>query len=121
MTDRLNQEPMRDPRAECVRQAYLEMAPFYRPEASEDGLGHVRVSPEEISDRDRLDEEARRYALAVLRQDNSSRFRLSGGPYPASRAAIWVLEAAYLLCAGKGDAAAAKLLRLALKEIERLN
>src|SRR5262245_49942159 len=110
--DRLNQgrsqgEPMRDPRAECVRQAYLGMADFYRPEAPDDGFGHVRVSSEEISDRDRLDQEARQYALAVLRQDESSRFRLSGGPYPTCRAAIWLLEACFLVCTGKSDAAAA--------------
>ena len=110
---RLQGEPMRDPRAECIRRAYIDMADFHRPAASDDDF---------LPDRDRLDQEARQYALAVLRQDETSRFRLSGGPYPTSRAAIWVLEAAYLLCTKeKGDGAAAKLLRLALKEIERPN
>jgi hypothetical protein len=42
--------------------------------------------------------------------------------HPISPAAIWALEAAYLLCAGEeGNAIAVKLLRLALKEIERFN
>src|SRR5215470_11695837 len=59
-------EPMRDPRAECVRQAYLEMAPFYRPEAPNDGWGRIELSAEELRDFDRLDQEARDYALAFV-------------------------------------------------------
>ena len=128
--DRLNQgrsqpEPMRDPRAECVRQAYLEMAPFRRPEAPNDGWGRIELSAEEMRDLDRLDQEARDYALAFVCQDETARFRISGRPqphHPISLAAIWALEATYLLCAGEeGNAIAAKLLRLALKEIERPN
>jgi len=128
--DRLNQgrlqpEPMRDPRAECVRQAYLEMASFYRPEAPNDGWGRIELSAEDMRDLDRLDREARDYALAFVCQDETARFRISGRPqphHPISLAAIWALEATYLLCAGEeGNAIAAKLLRLALKEIERPN
>ena len=71
------------------------------------------------------DREARDYALAFVCQDETARFRISGRPQPhhlISLAAIWALEATYLLCAGEeGNAIAAKLLRLALKEIERPN
>ena len=126
--DRLNQgrpqgEPMRDPRAECVRQAYLGMASFYRPEAPNDGWGRIELSVEEMRDLDRLDREARDYALAFVCQDETARFRISGRPHrPINPVAVWALEAAYLLCAGEaGNATAAKLLRLALKEIERPN
>jgi len=116
-------EPMRDPRAECVRQAYLEMAPFYRPEAPNDGWGRIELTAEEMRDLDRLDQEARDYALAFVCQDETARFRISGRPHhPINPVAIWALEAAYLLCAGEaGNATAVKLLRLALKEIERFN
>jgi hypothetical protein len=115
-------EPMRDPRAECARQAYLEMAPFYRPEAPNDGC-RIELTAEEMRDFDRLDQEARDYALAFVCQDETARFRISGRPHhPINPVAIWALEAAYLLCAGEeGNATAVKLLRLALKEIERLN
>ena len=123
--DRLNQgrsqpEPMRDPRAECVRQAYLEMAPFYRPQVPNDGWGRSELTAEEMRD---LDREARDYALAFVCQDETARFRISGRPHhPINPVAIWALEAAYLLCAGEeGNAIAVKLLRLALKEIERPN
>ena len=115
--DRLNQgrsqpEPMRDPRAECVRQAYLEMAPFRRPEAPNDGWGRIELSAEEMRDLDRLDQEARDYALAFVCQDETARFRISGRPHhPINPAAIWALEATYLLCAGEeGNATAVKLL-----------
>jgi hypothetical protein len=76
-----------------------------------------------MQDPDRLDEEARAYALAFLRQEETSRFRLLGcAHYPTNRAFLWVLEAAYLLCAGEErNATAVRLLRLALKEIERPN
>jgi len=117
--------PMRDPRAECVRQAYLEMAPFYRPEAPNDGFGRIELTAEELRDLDRLDQEARDYALAFVCQDETTRFRIAGRSQPhrpLGPAAIWVLEAAYLLCAGEaGHATAAKLLRLVLKVIERPN
>jgi len=126
--DRLNQgrsqgEPMRDPRAECVRRAYLEMAAFYRPEAPGDGWGRIELTAEEMRDLDRLDREARDYALAFVCQDETARFRISGRRHqPINPAAIWALEAAYLLCAGKeGNVTAARLLRLALKAIERPN
>jgi hypothetical protein len=123
--DRLNREPMRDPRAECVRRAYLEMASFYRPEAPNDGWGRIELAAEEMRDLDRLDREARDYALAFVCQDETARFRISGRPqphHPINPVAIWALEAAYLLCGGEeGNATAAKLLRLALKEIERPN
>src|SRR5262249_31015695 len=44
--------------------AYLEMAPFYRPEAPNDGWGRIELTAEEMLDLDRLDQEARDYALA---------------------------------------------------------
>src|SRR5262249_56048897 len=126
--DRLNQgrsqpEPMRDPRAECVRQAYLEMAPFYRPEAPNDGWGRIELSAEELRDFDRLDQEARDYALAFVGQDETARFRISGRPHhPINPVAIWALQAPYLLCPGEAaHPTPAQLLRLALKEIERFN
>src|SRR5262245_20481812 len=116
-------EPMRDPRAECARRAYLGMAPFYRPEAPNDGGGCSELSAEEILDR--LDREARDYALAFMCRDETARFRISGRPqphHPIGPAAIWLLEATFLLCAGEeSNAIAAKLLRLALKQIERPN
>ena len=116
-------KPMRDPRAECARRAYLGMAPFYRPEAPNDGGGCSELSAEEILDR--LDREARDYALAFMCRDETARFRISGRPqphHPIGPAAIWLLEATFLLCAGEeSNAIAAKLLRLALKEIERPN
>jgi hypothetical protein len=112
---------MRDPRAECVRQAYLEMAPFYRPEAPNDGWGRSELSAEEMRDLDRLNQEARDYALAFVCQDETARFRISGR-HAIHPAAIWALEAAYLLCAGEaGNATVVKLLRLALKAIDRPN
>jgi hypothetical protein len=118
-------EPMRDPRAECVRQAYLKMAPFYRPEAPSDGGGRIELTVEELRDLDRLDQEARDYALAFVCQDEAARFRISGRPqphHPINPAVVWALEAVYLLCAGaEGNATATKLLRLALKQIERPN
>src|SRR5262245_5770717 len=121
--DRSQGEPMRDPRAECIRQAYLEMAPFYRPEAPNDGFGHIELTAEELRDLDRLDQEARDYALAFVCQDETARFRLLGPlRHPINPVAIWALEAAYLLCAGEeSNLTAAKLLRLALKQIERPN
>jgi hypothetical protein len=40
--------PMDDPRAERFRQAYLKMAPFYRPRAPSDGCGNIQLSAEQI-------------------------------------------------------------------------
>jgi hypothetical protein len=73
-------EPMRDPRAECARRAYLGMAPFYRPEAPNDGGGCSELSAEEILDR--LDREARDYALAFMCQRNGSIQDLRPAPAP---------------------------------------
>jgi len=113
-------EPMRDPRAERVRQAYLEMAPFYRPEAPNVDWGRLELTAEEMRD---LDQEARDYALAFVCQDETTRFRISGRlHHPINPVAIWALEATYLLCAGEeSNATVVKLLRLALKAIERPN
>ena len=99
------------------------MASFSRPEAPNDGWGRIELSAEDMRDLDRLDQEARDYALAFVCQDETARFRISGRPHhPINPAAIWALEATYLLCAGEeGNATAVKLLRLALKQIERPN
>jgi hypothetical protein len=51
--------------------AYLRMAPFYRPAAPGDGMGHVHLTPEQCRDGPRLYREAYDYAAELVAEDDT--------------------------------------------------
>lgn len=96
--------------------AYRRMADEarYRPAAPSDGFGNITVPLAELD----LDQEAEVYAGRWLQEEDSQVYAL-GCPDFADRAAlIFTVEAARCVN-GMQSAAAARLLRMALAELER--
>jgi hypothetical protein len=93
----------------------------YRPAAPSDGCGNIQLSREECGGRARLDLEAAKYALEFNRdEDDNGDFHIGCSNYATNRAFVLCIEAARLLAGGsEGDTCAAKLLKLAIKEIEQ--
>jgi hypothetical protein len=99
-------------------QAYLMMAEAgYRPAAPSDGFGHIQLTATQLADRQRLDQEAVKYAVAFVREEDNRTFNVGCSNYTTNRAFVLCIEAARLLCGG-GDQEAVRLLKLAIKEIE---
>jgi hypothetical protein len=107
-----------DPMFQRYYHAYLEMAPFYRPEAPSDGFGHIQLSTEQCRNRQRLECEATKYAAHFLAEDRERTFWIGCADYRTARAFMWVVEAARQLASGDmGNPTALRLLKLATKEI----
>ena len=101
-------------------QAYLMMARAgYRPAAPSCGCGDIQLTKDRCDDRERLYREAVKYAAEFNRDEDADRdFFIGCSNWETNRAFVLSIEAARLLASGSdGDVFAARLLRLALKEI----
>jgi hypothetical protein len=106
---------------ERITEAYLAMAGKcrYRPGAPNDGLGGIKLTPEELRDPARLQQEAQAYAIRFLDEENSGGlFFLGLSDWRTNRALVYTVEAARLLTGGSPDVAV-ELLSLAVEEIRR--
>jgi hypothetical protein len=92
----------------------------YRPEAPDNGYGHILLSDAELADRMVLDTEARRFARRVNEQDENGKWIVEGcTDFMTSRAAVYALKAVQVLFSGRhGEQVAVKLLEMAVAEIE---
>jgi hypothetical protein len=93
------------------------MAPFYRPQAPGDGMGHICLSRDEINDPARLDHEASEYAIRFDKEESTCSFNIGVSNFETNRAFIWTIEAARSL-AGGADEVALKLLKLAIADVD---
>ena len=104
---------------DSFRQAYLLMAPFYRPAAPGDGMGHVSLTPAERRDRNLLERESAEYAARFIAEEDTCKFVIGCSDHRTNRAFMWTIEAARLLAGGNGgNRPAVKLLKMALKEAQ---
>lgn len=101
---------------EQIADTYRRMAneALYRPAAPDDGLGNITVPLESLD----LNVEADAYARRWWAQEDECEFRVGCCNYPTRAATIFAVEAARLMC-GANDAAALRLLRMAVAEVER--
>jgi hypothetical protein len=101
-------------------EAYLQMATIakYRPAAPGDGLGNLYLSQDELEDKGLLMEEAVEYARRFAQEDEDLRFDVGCSKYDGCRALVYIIEAARSICA-TNDKLAVKLLKMAIKEIDR--
>jgi hypothetical protein len=94
--------------------AYLRMAPFYRPAAPGDGMGHVHLTPEQCRDGPRLYREAYDYAAELVAEDDTRIFHIGCCDYRTAKAFMWTIEAARVLASGdEGSGTAMRLLAMA--------
>jgi hypothetical protein len=107
-------------RFERYRTAYLEMAKQarYRPAAPSDGCGNIELDEDELRDPDRVQREARQYALAFVAKDDKMEYPMGCPDGRGNRAFCYAIEAATLLCAAE-PVIATKLLQMAVAEIAR--
>jgi hypothetical protein len=101
---------------EQIEDAYRRMADEgrYRPAAPSDGLGNITVPLESLD----LDKEASEYARRWWAQEDECEFRVGCCNYPTRAATIFAVEAARLMCSAD-DAAALRLLQMAVAEVEQ--
>jgi hypothetical protein len=99
-----------DPRFQRFREAYLQMAreANYRPK-------------EQLRDPERLQAEATDYAISFLKEEDGDCFWVGCSDFRTNRAFFWAIETARLLASGDGgNVAAIKLLRMAAREVARV-
>jgi hypothetical protein len=101
-------------------EAYLMIAGIkYRPAASGDVMGSILLSPAELRDQKRPYQEAVESALRFNREEDGRAFQIGCSDFRTCRAFVLSIEAARLLTSGgDGGLWAARLLKLAIKEIE---
>jgi hypothetical protein len=105
---------------ERYAEAYLTMAKEadYRPAAPGDGCGGIYLSPNQLADPKRLQDEALKYAKEFAREEDAGEFYIGCADYLNNRAFVYTIEAAHCLCAGSGfRELASKLLSMAVKEM----
>jgi hypothetical protein len=110
-----------DPRLARYRDAYLAMAKEvrYRPQAPNDGRGHITLTEAQCSNLHRLHQEAVQYALRFDSEENTRSFSIGCSNFCTNKAFIWTIEAARLLAAGLYDDVAVQLMKMAIREIKR--
>jgi hypothetical protein len=91
----------------------------YRPAAPGDGMGNISQSDSQLEDPEMLDAEAWRYAKRFQKEEDTRNFYIGVTTYSMNRATVYTIEASRLLCAAQGETAA-KLLRMAIKELEEV-
>jgi len=104
---------------EQIKSAYREMAAKarYRPAAPADGFGNITVPQAQLD----LEKEAESYTQSWWKQENSYQFFIGCCDSYTRKAAIYAVEAARNMCAGRfGDACALTLLKMAVAEMERV-
>ena len=90
-----------DERLNSIKDAYLRMEGFYRPEAPSDGFGHIELSPDELADPVRLEMEAWLAARKWYEADERTEFVNTGcADYYNATAVYLILQAAQLCCDG---------------------
>jgi hypothetical protein len=102
-----------------IEAAYEAMAAKakYRPAAPSDGLGGPTVSFEQLD----LSKEASQYAQEWWKEEDEQAFDVGCCDFVTRPATIFAIEAARNMCAGVGgQAAALRLLKMAVKELESL-
>jgi len=78
------------------------------------------LSPEELRDERRLRDEAAKYALEFLKQDDAMEYPMGCPDGRMNKAFFYAIEAARLMCGGiDAKPAARKVLDLAIEEIQR--
>jgi hypothetical protein len=83
------------------------------------GLGGISLSPDEYKDQDRLYREAVDNTLRFNQEEDGHTFNIGCSNFTTNRAFVLSIQAARLLCSGgDGSEWAARLLTLAIKEIE---
>jgi hypothetical protein len=89
---------------ERFAEAYRKMAldANYRPAAPSDGMGHVLLTKEQVSDPERLWHEAIKYANQFNAEEDKCRFHIGCSDYRTNRAFVWIIEAARNLASGDG-------------------
>jgi hypothetical protein len=107
-----------DPIFQRYRDAYLQMAPFYRPGAPSDGFGNIQLTAEQCRDQQRLRQEASAYTSKFLAEDQERVFDIGCADYRTARAFMWAIEAARQLASGSdSNTAAVRLLKMAIEDI----
>lgn len=101
----------------CEAYIAMTMKALYRPFAPSDGLGHVTLSIKALYNPKVLDNEAKRYAIALLEEETTNKYFLGCTNFRENRAFVYTLEAARCLC-GVAPKTAITLLRMAIEEIE---
>jgi hypothetical protein len=113
----------RDPCLQRFFEAYLEMArvAHYRPAAPGDGCGGVYLTLAESQDAERLADEAIKYAIDFLIEENKRDFLIGCSDFETNKAFAWTIEAARQLASGSGgNTTAITLLKMAAAEVERV-
>lgn len=104
---------------EQIRSAYKDMASQakFRPAAPSDGLGNIAVPVADLN----IEHEAASYAKQWWEQEDGFDFFVGCCDFSTRRATIYAIEAARNMCGGRfGDATALALLKMAVKELERV-
>jgi hypothetical protein len=102
---------------EQIRIVYRTMAlrTKYRPAAPSDGFGNITVPKEELSP----DREAHKYADNWWKSEDDRTFRIGCCDFRTRPATIFAVEAARLMCGGRGgNSYALKLLKMAVTELK---
>jgi|HubBroStandDraft_6_1064221.scaffolds.fasta_scaffold233742_2 hypothetical protein len=105
--------------SEQIKSAYREMASkaLYRPSAPSDGLGNISIPKEQLN----LAREAEQYAAQWWKAEDDCIFFIGCCDFGSRRATIYAIEAARNMCGGSsGNPYALKLLKMAVKELERV-
>ena len=89
----------------------------YRPGAPSDGCGSVELTAEELRDPERLELEARQYAVRFITEEDTRQFNIGVSKYP-NRPLVFIVEAARVFCGAVNDDLALRLLEMAIEEIK---
>lgn len=100
-----------------VVSAYITMAQEdrYRPAAPGDGFGSCDLTDAELQDPTVLEAEAERFARSFLSEGET--FYVGCPDYSGTRALVYMISAAHLLCGAAEKALLLKVMELATREI----
>ena len=114
----MNDNDVEDPRWLRVCEIYRGMAvqARYRPAAPSDGLGGIELTPAQLCDPERLQQEAEDYAREFVKADERQSFDIGCSNFSTLAAFVCALEALRRL-ASADNAGAAQLLGIALRSL----
>lgn len=108
-----------DERIRAVKDAYLRMAHFYRPEAPSDGFGNIQLDDDGRADPVRLEMEGWLAGLKWRDADDRMDFSVQGcADFRNVPAMYLMLQAAQLCCSGP-EPAIRKLLQMAIEALPK--
>jgi hypothetical protein len=107
--------PAAHPSIDQTTHTYARMAreARYRPTAPSDGMGTITAAPEDLN----LQREAANYATGWRREEDTGTYMIGCPGYSDRPALIYMVEEARNLC-GMNRTVAARLLRMALTDLE---